>query len=290
MPQSSTLTKVDERNTVEGNRIGSMGAQFFTTRLILARARWFDSSSGKWVSRDPLLYIDSNNLYHYALSLPHTLTDPTGKSVGAAVSCLYECWIVAFGPAAQDALQSFAKGLISPLGGFATGGLLSGGAPFSHLQSVAHKFYQDTQFANAMYYDCLDKCYNHKGPGDFKWDLEWDAFSPGYKTSWKKKYGPKLPGWPKGPEEMPPVDAPGEFPGVGPDGEFLDPEGEKDAWEGIGPNGKGTRWVPKPEGPQPSTGLSGWEIAGIGVLAVGAVVFAPEIAAWSGISALVLSF
>jgi len=48
------------------------------TGLIYVRARWYDPSSGTFVSPDPLGYVDSSNLYAFAGGDPVNRRDPTG--------------------------------------------------------------------------------------------------------------------------------------------------------------------------------------------------------------------
>ena len=48
------------------------------TGLHLFRNRWYDSTSGRWISRDPAGYIDGLNLYLYVQANPLSYWDPFG--------------------------------------------------------------------------------------------------------------------------------------------------------------------------------------------------------------------
>jgi RHS repeat-associated protein len=54
------------------------------TRLNYVRARWFDPSSGSFLSPDPMGYQDSANLYAFAGGDPVNGRDPTGTAAAAA--------------------------------------------------------------------------------------------------------------------------------------------------------------------------------------------------------------
>ena len=47
--------------------------------LDLSRYRWFDPGMGRWISRDPLEYVDSHDLYEYVRSAPTTTLDSDGR-------------------------------------------------------------------------------------------------------------------------------------------------------------------------------------------------------------------
>src|SRR5690606_11490339 len=43
-----------------------------------AQARWYDPSTGRWLQRDPLRYVDGMNRYQYVVSNPLRFNDPRG--------------------------------------------------------------------------------------------------------------------------------------------------------------------------------------------------------------------
>jgi RHS repeat-associated protein len=48
------------------------------TGLWLARFRWYDADTGRWIQRDPAGYVDGMGLYEYVQSQTITLVDPMG--------------------------------------------------------------------------------------------------------------------------------------------------------------------------------------------------------------------
>lgn len=49
------------------------------TGLVFARARWYDRTTGAFLSPDPLGYVDSSNLYAFCGGDPVNCSDPTGE-------------------------------------------------------------------------------------------------------------------------------------------------------------------------------------------------------------------
>jgi RHS repeat-associated protein len=52
------------------------------TAIQYNRARHYDLQHGRWLQRDPLIYVDGMNLYQYVVSRPANEADPTGEGVG----------------------------------------------------------------------------------------------------------------------------------------------------------------------------------------------------------------
>jgi|GEM_PF-2689364 len=64
-----------------GNPVGYTGHLFDPDPdlgLYLARHRWYSPAQGRWISRDPIGYLDGINLYQYVGSDPISHTDPLG--------------------------------------------------------------------------------------------------------------------------------------------------------------------------------------------------------------------
>lgn len=94
------------------------------TGLYYFRARYYNSKQGRFISRDPLGYIDGANLYagYFVMWMK---TDPTGKSpcagaalIGFGISCGYSCFVGWFrgdswGDLAQDCFCSGLQGALT---------------------------------------------------------------------------------------------------------------------------------------------------------------------------------
>jgi len=83
--EATSLSALAGRTTPAARLILSAGFQAlpFTepaTGLIYARARWYDPSTGTFLTPDPLGYQDSSNLYAFAGGDPVNGRDPTGES------------------------------------------------------------------------------------------------------------------------------------------------------------------------------------------------------------------
>lgn len=71
----------------EGNIIGYLGSVFEpATEMYLNRMRYRHPDHGAWLSRDPLLYVDGNNLYQYVRSNPLKYGDAYGTSSNPATT------------------------------------------------------------------------------------------------------------------------------------------------------------------------------------------------------------
>jgi RHS repeat-associated protein len=62
------------------------------TGLSYARARWYDARNASWLSEDPLLDVDSPNLYAYVGWQPHMYTDPMGDCGPACLQVAGWLW------------------------------------------------------------------------------------------------------------------------------------------------------------------------------------------------------
>ncbi|MGH2625996.1 MAG: RHS repeat-associated core domain-containing protein, partial [Anaerolineales bacterium] len=71
-------------NTLGGRFPGGLSLLFQgllhdrVTGIAYARARWYDARNATWLSEDPLLDVDSPNLYAFVGWGPHQVTDPLG--------------------------------------------------------------------------------------------------------------------------------------------------------------------------------------------------------------------
>ena len=76
-----------------GNRKGYAGYELDDAiakayRLYHVRNRVLNSDLGRWLTRDPLGYVDGANLYEYIGSNPSYGTDPSGTCLGCVAGCL----------------------------------------------------------------------------------------------------------------------------------------------------------------------------------------------------------
>ncbi len=81
---------IENRQSSIGNRYTFQGREIdWTTGLIYFRARWYDPSSGRWISKDPIGISGGLNLYEFCGSNPVNFIDPGGldlHKVGAGES------------------------------------------------------------------------------------------------------------------------------------------------------------------------------------------------------------
>jgi RHS repeat-associated protein len=85
--------------------------------LAYFRARWYDPSTGTFLTPDPMGYQDSSNLYAFAGGDPINNSDPTGKLCETANASGFFNWV---GRCAQDSLWvagDTANGLFNPVNG-----------------------------------------------------------------------------------------------------------------------------------------------------------------------------
>ena len=71
--------------SLDGNIVGYAGYLFdgeLSPPRYTVRHRSYAPDLGRWLQRDPLGYVDGSNLYQYARSTPHGLTDPSGLNPG----------------------------------------------------------------------------------------------------------------------------------------------------------------------------------------------------------------
>jgi RHS repeat-associated protein len=77
-----------------GNNFGFHGLELDrATGLIYARNRWYDPEMGRFITSDPLGYVDGPNLYQYGLNDPINQSDPLGLCIGAACADLQAAWL-----------------------------------------------------------------------------------------------------------------------------------------------------------------------------------------------------
>jgi len=58
------------------------------THVVYARARWYDPSTGTFLTPDPMGFFDSSNLYAYGSGDPVNMHDPSGECEGACIGAL----------------------------------------------------------------------------------------------------------------------------------------------------------------------------------------------------------
>jgi len=83
----SALAPGELSNSTVKNTIGWDGYVFnpeiAAGRSYLVRFRSYDTGLGRWVERDPAIYIDAMNMYMYAISAPTSYSDPSGADITA---------------------------------------------------------------------------------------------------------------------------------------------------------------------------------------------------------------
>ena len=86
-----------------GNNLGNFASQVYhhkrmhggvvepVTGLYDFRNRWYSPESGSWLSRDPLGYVDSINLYQFVFGGPLFILDVIGLEAGAVPGDDFPC-------------------------------------------------------------------------------------------------------------------------------------------------------------------------------------------------------
>lgn len=90
-PSSATLYEVEHLSLLAGGGSDALIEEVLAARfqalpfaepatgLVYARARWYDPSTGSFLTPDPMGYVDSSNLYAFAGGDPVNRRDPTGE-------------------------------------------------------------------------------------------------------------------------------------------------------------------------------------------------------------------
>jgi RHS repeat-associated protein len=82
--------------------------------LSFCKHRFYSSSLGRWMSRDPVGEKGGQNLYEYAFNQPTTLTDPSGTSpspLGPTIPYLIEPWYLIFTIGPWEAAEAGSAGI-----------------------------------------------------------------------------------------------------------------------------------------------------------------------------------
>ena len=71
------------------NTYGFTGEQQFekSDNLVFLRARYYDTTVGRFISRDPIEYEDGINIYAYVKSNPLNYSDPEGLKEKVKTNC-----------------------------------------------------------------------------------------------------------------------------------------------------------------------------------------------------------
>ena len=84
---SCTLGNIDtgtELDTGDRGRYAFTGREFdVETQLQYNRARYYDATTGRWISQDPMGFdAGDSNMYRYVTNAPTNQTDPSGLQSG----------------------------------------------------------------------------------------------------------------------------------------------------------------------------------------------------------------
>ena len=132
----------------QGNRTGMGGYRKLSMGLVSARNRVLNLNLGRWISRDPLQYVDGMSLYGYGPSNPIAGVDPSGLDY---MSCLFWCKHVYEGTKA--ACHGYASGLLDSC-------LLHGGDPLDCAWEAQNELDNCLGEAAAAYETCKDGCHD----------------------------------------------------------------------------------------------------------------------------------
>jgi len=83
-------TSIDRgRLSASGNIVGYAGYIYEpATQMYVVRHRWYSAENGRWLTRDPLGYVDGQSVYEALRANPNRYIDPYGQSVRTAMNAV----------------------------------------------------------------------------------------------------------------------------------------------------------------------------------------------------------